>query len=478
VASANRLDSRLDSSGGASGGATGETPTLVILGACGDLTVRLLLPGLAGLLSRRGLGVRLVGGDRNDWNDDRWRGLLTWAFAAAGATGPEVDAVLAAARYMRADVAVPTDLQRVLEACPGPLIIYFALPPAVAVRACQTLTEFALPTDTRLVLEKSFGTDAARAADLNRLMTQLVAEEQVYRVDHYLGMSTVLNILGLRFTNRVLESVLNNTHVESIDITFDETLALEGRAGYYDGVGALIDMLQSHALPVLSFLAMEPPSSIDAKDLRDATAAVLRATRVWDGDPVHHSRRARYTAGTIQGRSLPSYVDEDGVDPARRTETFAEMTVEVNTWRWAGVPFRLRAGKALGGLNKKAVITFQQPAWVPEGLLGYERPDRVHIGFDPDVFQLDFNVTGPDNPRAVNPAAMKASFGPGRLPPYGEVLAGVLDGDPTLSVRGDEAVETWRIVEPVLRAWRADAVPLEEYPAGSSGPVSRSDTPA
>jgi glucose-6-phosphate 1-dehydrogenase len=237
-------------------------------------------------------------------------------------------------------------------------------------------------------------------------------------------------------------------------------------------------MLQSHALHVLSFLAMEPPSSIDAKDLRDSTAAVLRATRVWDGDPVHHSRRARYTAGTIQGRSLPSYVDEDGVDPARGTETFAEMTVEVNTWRWAGVPFRLRAGKAFGGLNKKAVITFQQPAWVPEGLLGYERPDRVHIGFDPDVFQLDFNVTGPDNPRAVNPVAMKASFGPGRLPPYGEVLAGVLDGDPTLSVRGDEAVETWRIVEPVLRAWRADAVPLEEYPAGSSGPVSRSDTPA
>jgi glucose-6-phosphate 1-dehydrogenase len=128
-------------------------------------------------------------------------------------------------------------------------------------------------------------------------------------------------------------------------------------------------MLQSHALHVLSFLAMEPPSSIDAKDLRDSTAAVLRATRVWDGDPVHHSRRARYTAGTIQGRSLPSYVDEDGVDPARGTETFAEMTVEVNTWRWAGVPFRLRAGKAFGGLNKKAVITFQQPAWSMRGCL-------------------------------------------------------------------------------------------------------------
>ncbi|HEX5905561.1 MAG TPA: glucose-6-phosphate dehydrogenase [Propionibacteriaceae bacterium] len=475
MTSPNWLDSRSDSSGAATADGTGETRTLVILGACGDLTARLLLPGLAGLLGRRNVGLRLVGSDRADWSDDRWRDLVARSFATTDATGPEVDSIVHAARYIRADVTVATDLQRVLDACPGPLIIYFALPPGVAMRACQTLTEFALPTDTRLVLEKPFGTDAASAADLNQLVTQLVPEEQVYRVDHYLGMSTVLNILGLRFTNRVLESVLNNTHVESIDITFDETLALEGRAGYYDGVGALIDMLQSHALHVLTFLAMEPPSSIDAKDLRDATAAVLRATRVWDEDPVRQSRRARYTAGTIQGRTLPSYVNEDGVDPARRTETFAEMTVEVNTWRWAGVPFRLRAGKALGGLNKEAVITFQQPAWVPEGLLGYERPDRVRIGFDPDVFQLDFNVTGPGDPRTVNPVAMKASFGAGHLPPYGEVLAGVLDGDPTLSVRGDEAVQTWRIVEPVLRAWRADAVPLEEYPAGSNGPGQPSE---
>jgi hypothetical protein len=162
-------------------------------------------------------------------------------------------------------------------------------------------------------------------------------------------MLTVLNILGLRFTNRVLESVLDSTHVASVDILLEESLGLEGRAGYYDRAGALVDMMQSHALHVLSFLAMEPPSTLNAQDLRDNAAAVLRATRVCNDDPAGASRRARYTAGRIGDRTLPTYVEEPGVDAARDTETLAEVTVEVNTWRWAGVPFRLRAGKALPG---------------------------------------------------------------------------------------------------------------------------------
>jgi glucose-6-phosphate 1-dehydrogenase len=442
--------------------------TLLILGATGDLTARLLLPGLGALVAGGG-GEQLlvVGGATAGWDDNRWRQRVAESFAAAGAGGAQVDAVVRGARYVRADVTVTDDLRRLLAACQGRVAIFFALPPAVTVRACQALAGIELPEHTRLVLEKPFATDAASAAALNDLLARLVPEDQVYRVDHYLGMSTVLNIVGLRFANRMLESVLNGEHVRSIDIVFDEALALEGRAGYYDRAGALVDMIQSHSLQVLALLAMEAPSTLQARDVRDAKAAVLRATRVWGDDPATWSRRARYTAGEIDGRALPSYVDEEGVDPDRHTETFTEVVLAVNTWRWAGVPFRVRAGKALRRLRKEAVITFKQPPWVPVGLAGYDEPDRLRIGFDPDWLRLDVNINGPGDPSVVDPVTLEAGLAPGDLPPYGQVLSGVFEGDPTLSVRGDTAVECWRIVEPVLAAWRDDQVPLREYPAGS-----------
>ena len=446
-------------------------PTLLILGASGDLTMRLLLPGLGALLaSGGGEPLLLIGSATADWDDDRWRQLVAESFAAANVRGAQVDAVVRDARYLKADVTVEGDLRGLLDACHGRVAVFFALPPAVTVQACQTLANIELPEHTRLVLEKPFGTDAASAAALNDLLARLVPEDQVYRVDHYLGMSTVLNIVGLRFANRMLESVLNREHVQSIDIIFDESLALEGRAGYYDRAGALIDMIQSHSLQVLALLAMEAPSTLQARDVRDATAAVLRATSVWDGDPATWSRRARYTAGRIDGRALVSYVDEEGVDRDRGTETFAEVILAVNTWRWAGVPFRVRAGKALRRLRKEAVITFKQPPWVPVGLRGYDRPDRLRIGFDPDWLRLDLNINGPGDPSVIDPVTLEADFALGELPPYGEVLRGVFNGDPTLSVRGDTAVECWRIVEPVLAAWRDGRVPLQAYRAGSTGP--------
>jgi glucose-6-phosphate 1-dehydrogenase len=452
--------------------------TVVVLGAAGDLTTRLLLPGLAGLVTHRQVNIQLIGSDRLDWDDDQWRNRVQQAFAGQKAAGPEIDAIMRTTRYLKADVTAPEDLDRLLRACSGPLVLYFALPPAVTERTCQALTRTGLPAGTRLVMEKPFGNDAASAEKLNRTVTRLVPEDQIYRVDHYLGLSTVLNIFGLRYTNRMLESVLDSGHVASVDILLEESLALEGRAGYYDAAGALVDMLQSHALHVLSLLAMEPPATLDARDVRDNAAAVLRATRVWGGDPVGSSRRARYTAGRIDDRWVPSYVEEEGVDPHRCTETFAEMVMEVNTWRWAGVPFRLRTGKALAKLDKRVVITFQEPNWVPGGLRGYETPDRLHIGLDPEVLRLDFNVNGVADPWTVERVGMDVGLDPGDLPAYGQVLAGVFDRDPMLSVRGDQAEQTWRIVEPVLRAWREDAVPLQEYEAGTAGPPGRAGCPA
>jgi glucose-6-phosphate 1-dehydrogenase len=381
-----------------------------------------------------------------------------------------VEKVAQETRYFQTDVTQEADLRRLLDACPGPLVIYFALPPAVTAKACQVLAEIGVPDGARLVLEKPFGTDAATARSLNELLARVVPEEQVHRVDHFLGKSTVLNILGLRFANRIFEPLLNAANVASVDIVFDENLALESRAGYYDKAGALADMIQSHLLQIVGLLAMEAPPTITEREVRDRTAQVLRATRLWDDDVAACSRRARYTAGEIDGKQLPAYADEAGVDPDRGTETLAEVVLAVDTWRWTGVPFRLRSGKALTAARKEAVITFKQPERIPDGLTGYRRPDRLRIGFGPDRLYMDLNINGPDDPFELDQVTLDTDFGPGDLPPYGEVLRAVLDGDPMLSVRGDTAEECWRIVEPVVSAWRSGEVPLLEYPAGSAGP--------
>jgi glucose-6-phosphate 1-dehydrogenase len=223
---------------------------------------------------------------------------------------------------------------------------------------------------------------------------------------------------------------------------------------------------------VLALVAMEPPATLAARDVRDAKAHVLRATRVWADDPVAFSRRARYTAGEVEGRRLASYVDEDGVDPARGTETLAEVVLAVDTWRWAGVPFRVRSGKALQPGRTEVAVTFKRPQRIPTGLTGGDQPDRLRMGIDLDAgrLDLDLNITGPGDPFELDPVTLKADFPPGELPPYGEVLKGILNGDPFLSVRGDTAVDCWRIIEPVQEAWRRGEVPLLDYAAGTAGP--------
>lgn len=346
--------------------------TLLILGATGDLTARLLLPGLATLLADgASAGLTVAGAGTRDWDDDRWRARIAQSFAASGVAETVTEGVVRHAVYRRADVSKAAELAPLLGLGENPIAIYFALPPAATWPACCALREIGVPPDTRLVMEKPFGTDVASAERLNNLLVQIVPEDRIHRVDHFLGMGTVLNILGVRFANRILEPVLNNGHVASVDIVFDESLALEGRAGYYDHAGALIDMLQSHLLQVLVYVAMEPPATLQAPDVRDCKGQVLRATHVGNNDAVGSSFRARYTAGELDGRALPSYADEDGVDPARATETLAAVELAVNTWRWTGVPFRLRSGKAIGAPRQEVVITFRDPPRLPTGFEGY-----------------------------------------------------------------------------------------------------------
>jgi glucose-6-phosphate 1-dehydrogenase len=442
--------------------------TLVILGARGDLTSRLLLPGLASLLaSSRGETVELIGVDRDAMTDAAWRATVTEAFSAEPSALAKK--VAAKARYLQGDATNADDLRRVLAEAKGRVALYFALPPAITMRGCAALSTIELPKGICFALEKPFGTDLPTARALNRLLEMMLPENQIFRVDHFLGKSTVLNLLGLRFANRIFEPLFSAPNVEKVEIVFDEALALEGRAGYYDHAGALVDMIQSHLLLVLALATMEPPASLDADDLRGAMAQVLRATRVTKRDGTA-SRRARYAAGKIDKRTLPAYADEKGVDAARGTETLAEITLEIQNWRWAGVPFVLRTGKAMGDTRQDIVVTFKDVPHLPTGLKGLPGPSCLRIALKPATLDLDLIVNGEGDPFELEREVLHAELGSPELSAYGEVLAGLLEGDPSLSVRGDVAEECWRIVSPVIAAWRKNAVPLDDYPAGTSGP--------
>lgn len=452
--------------------------TLIILGADGDLASRLLLPALGQLLTRdQKRRIALIGAGMHDWDARHWRDVVEASFATVGAEGPAVDALLEGTDFITADVTETGELEALLGHADGTPALYFALPPAVTKEVCAALAELELPEGIRLALEKPFGTDRRSAAALNRRIARLVPEDQVHRIDHFLGNSTVQNLFGLRFANRIFEPLWSAEHVARVDIVADESLGLEGRAGYYDHAGALVDMLQSHLLQVLAVTAMEAPSTMSAADIRDAKGIVLRATRVWDDDAAANSHRGRYTKGRVGRRELPSYVDEDGVDPALNTETLAQVTFAIDTWRWAGVPFTLRSGKALGEHRHEIVLTFRDAQRVPKGLRGAVQPTRLRILLGPDEMQLELNTNGPGDPRYLSRSVLQADFGPGSLLAYGEVLADLFDGDPSLSVRGDTAEECWRILAPVLKAWRDDDVPLDDYPAGSDGPSGWPELP-
>jgi glucose-6-phosphate 1-dehydrogenase len=449
--------------------------TLLILGASGDLTGRLLLPGLARLVALgHGAGLNLAGAGSDDWTPDQWRERIGESFAdedaRAGADGRrELKRIREESRYHRLDVTAEGQLAGLLAQLEGPVAVYFALPPRISQLACEALAPDQVPAGTRLVMEKPFGSDEESARRLNKTLGALVPEDHIHRVDHFLGKATVLNILGLRFANNFLEPVWNREHIAKVEIIFDEDLALEGRARYYDGAGALRDMIQSHLLEIMALLAIEPPASIQERDLRDAVATVLRASSI-KAPYAKTTRRARYTAGSIGGRKIPDYAQEDGVDASRGTETLAEVEVEIDNWRWAGVQFILRSGKALGTRRKEAVVTFRPVPHLPKGFTGVDVPNRLRIGFGPDTLAFDVDVNGPGDVLSLDRITLAAELSASDLLPYGEVLEGVLTGDPLLSVRADTAEDCWRIVDPVLKAWARGSVPLQEYPAGSPGP--------
>ncbi|HEV2094341.1 MAG TPA: glucose-6-phosphate dehydrogenase [Rubrobacter sp.] len=451
---------------------------MLLLGATGDLSLRYLLPALAHLRQANGLPedfvVECLG--RDDTDTEAYRALAAEGLAEHAPDLPrEVrDALTEALHYHRADVTDPGRISAVLKETDGPVVAYLSLPPQVFAPAIEALVAAGLPEGSRVVVEKPFGEDLASARELNRLLRDAFPEEAVFRVDHFLGMQTVQNVLGLRFANRVFEPLWNREHISGVEIVWEETLALEGRAGYYDAAGALKDMIQNHLLQVLCLVGMEPPATLHERDLRDRKVELLRAVRSPSPEEARRQTiRARYSAGCLGDREVPGYAEEEGVDPERGTETFAEVTLAVDNRRWSGVPFVLRSGKALSQDRAEVSIRFR-PASHPT--FGQEaEPNVLRLHLEPDRVSLSANVNGPGGPSDLEKIELSAERDPQAMPAYARLLLDALEGDPTLSIRADEAEESWRIVEPILRAWEQNRVPLLEYPAGSDDP--RRDAP-
>ncbi len=451
---------------------------LIVLGAGGDLAARLLLPALAGLRGRGLLAdLQIVAVDRAPLDDDGFRAHVRAAVGLHGEAGAADAAgdLADACTYLRGDAGDADDVRAALAAAGGgPVVLYLALPPQVFEPAIRAAAAAGLPEGSRLVIEKPFGQDLESARTLNALLRTVLPEDAIHRVDHFLGKQTVQNVLGLRFANRLFEPIWNREHIERVDVVWDETLALEGRAGYYDRSGALRDMVQNHLLQVMALVAMEPPPTMHERDLRDRKVDLLRAIRTPDPASVaDETVRARYTAGRAAGGPVPDYIAEDGVDPSRGTETFASVTLWIDNWRWAGVPFTLRSGKALGTVDEQVAIRFRPVPHLAFGQGGHPEPNVLRLGFRPDRLELSMSINGQGEPFTLEPVTVEATLAPQELSAYGRVILDVLEGDPTLSIRGDEAEECWRIIDPILRTWASGSPPLLEYPAGSRGPTGR-----
>jgi glucose-6-phosphate 1-dehydrogenase len=446
----------------------------IIFGASGDLTARLLLPGLAHLLGESLMGGRLsvVGVGREAWTTEQFRARMRLALAkhAADTEASVREKLVGILEYRRADVTRPDEVSPIIHESRAPLLAYLALPPGLFDPALRSLASAGLPGASAVAIEKPFGEDTKSAHHLNRLLAEQLPSASIFRIDHFLSNDLVTNIFTLRAANRIFEPILNSQHVARVEIIWDEILALEGRAGYYDRAGALRDMLQNHLLQVMCLLAMELPTRMEERAVRDARAAVLCAISTPAREEIRrHSVRARYSAGKIGDRAIPAYRDEPGVDPDRCTETFAELTLELPNWRWQGVPFILRSGKAMGQNRAELLVHFRDVPGRPDRRP--VEPNVLRIGLHEPCLYAEVNVLS--SGRQLRRSQLTLSSAEPQRPPYANVLLDMMNNDPTLSVRGDEAEEAWRIMEPVITAWAKDEVPLQEYPAGSEGPAER-----
>jgi len=464
--------------------------TLVIFGATGNLAATKLLPALYHLESKDHLpeGLRVVGLGRRGWSDEDWRQVVSETLPRARLRG-DLDPVvsqrlLRRLHFQQGDLDDPQayrDLAARLGDFPPNHIFYLAIPPERYAAVSAGLTAVGLNRAgagwSRLVVEKPFGYDLESAESLERVLRRDFDEDQIFRIDHYLGKSTVQNVLVFRFANLMLEPLWNRNYIDHVQITHSEQRGIENRAGYYDGVGALRDMVQSHLLQMLTLVAMEPPASLDAEALRDEKVKVLRSIRPISREAVHaQASRAQYSAGTVKGAAVPGYLDEAGIAAGSTTETYAALKLYIDNWRWRNVPFYLRTGKAMAARNSLISIRFKHP---PQQLFQgtpIERiaPNWILLNIQPhECLRMELQVKEPGFEMRTETTTLDAAqcgLDQLHIDAYEALLLDVVEGDSSLFLRSDEVRWAWKIVDPILKVWATERDYIRTYPAGSWGP--------
>ena len=470
---------------------------VVIFGARGDLARRKLMPGLFNL-ARQGLlpqCFRVIGTSRSDLADEQFRDSMRTGLAEFASVGPSerelLESFLEELTYVRAEADDAASFRRLdshlqgldnSSGTSGNRLFYLAVPPSGYGPITEALGEAGLNRSTgwtRLIVEKPFGRDLESMLALNRKVLEVFEEDQVYRIDHYLGKETVQNIMVLRFANGIFEPFWNQQYVDHVQITAAESIGIGSRGAYYDQSGAVRDMIQNHLLQVLSLIAMEPPVSLDSNAIRDEKTKLVRSIR-----PITHeevatvARSGQYGPGAIAGEPVAGYREEAHIDTASNTPTYAALRLLVDNWRWAGVPFYLRTGKRLPRKVTEVAIQFKRAPHLlfrqDAGIL--TDPNVLIVRIQPDEgITLRFKAKIPGQAIRIRNVSMDfdygSSFGRPSPPAYERLLLDALMGDATLFARGDMVETSWRLLMPLLEVWEeSSGAHFPNYEAGSWGP--------
>jgi len=481
----------------------GAPPTVVVIfGASGDLTARKLIPAVynLGFDNLLPADFYLVGFGRKAISDSEFQGLASGAIKefSRRELAPEVwSRIEGRTSYVAGGYDEKAAFDRLsvhIDGIEGKLgrelqvLFYISTPPTVFSPILQNLGASGLarrhlgtPLHSKVIIEKPFGRDLESARELNRVITDVFEERQVYRIDHYLGKETVQDLLVQRFANSIFEPLWNRNFVESVQITVAEEVGVGTRGGYYEQSGCLRDMIQNHTMQLLALTAMEPPVSLDAESVRDEKVKVLQAIQPLrlgaDGD----TARAQYAAGLMGGKPVPGYLDEQGIRPDSATETYAAIRLSINNWRWQGVPFYLRSGKRMARRISEIAIHFKRPP----GTLFAAAGDRFQLAPNILSFQIQpdeglglvLNGKVPGLETRTQPVKMSfryaTTFGSNTPEAYERLVLDAMIGDGTLFIRGDEAEASWRLYTPLLEFWQQQGrAGMDSYAAGSWGPTS------
>lgn len=468
-----------------------------IFGATGDLTSRKLIPALYNLFLDGWMpkNFKVTGLGRTKQTDDQFRDLLLEdvnRFSRSGQAAPEkwkafaanVDFLVSEINDDKTYTGIGDRIKKAgTEWSTDPCVIYYlAVAPRFFAPIAEGLSRHHLATNlekSRIVIEKPFGTDLNSAKELNRLLNSIFSESQIYRIDHYLGKETVQNILAFRFANSILEPLWNRNHIDHVQVSVTEQLGVGDRGGYYNEAGALRDMVQNHILQLVCLIAMEPPVSFQADEVRNRKVDVLRAMRKFEPEDIQKNAvRGQYGKGWIEGKEVPGYREEEGVDPASNTETFAAIKFFVDNWRWHGVPFYLRTGKRMHQSSSVITIQFKDvPHMIfpTEAIEGWQQ-NRLIISIQPEMsIRIQVQAKRPGLDMILNPVDLifdyKGTYNGETPEAYETLLLDTMIGDQTLFMRGDQVEVAWDLLMPILTAWSGKkSLSFPNYPADSWGP--------